>query len=205
MANDGSAFEAEVQLSCRILGIYYHKLVVPLRVEPGGRTTKLHSNPYDSFLVHQGHYVALELKSQEEHGSFSLSQIRDEQWEGMQRAVDHEIPTWLLINMRQQRGEITLTRWSPKLKQEVTQTRTGILHQSQAWAFNFADWPQLSARLTYKNGKPRKSIPYELFSNKDLFIPLPRTHFPDPQTDKPVLIWDLRAVLPIICSWSHDH
>jgi penicillin-binding protein-related factor A (putative recombinase) len=176
--NTGRAFEAEISLSARVTGLYYQKLVIPIKVNPNGRTTKLKENPYDGFLVHRGVHIALELKSTALHEDFPLSNIEAHQLEGLERAQAYGAEAWILINMRQSPGK------AGKLRSD-----------NQAWAISFPQYQALCTQLPLWRGKPRKSIPREWFDDPTWFIPLDRKRCFDIQSSKQVPVWDLTILL----------
>jgi penicillin-binding protein-related factor A (putative recombinase) len=174
MAN---AFESECAVSAKALGLHYQKVAVPTVVRRG-RAIPVKDNNYDSFIIKPGGiHVALELKSQAVHGSFPLKNIQDHQLTGLQDAVNLGCPAYLLINMR--RAEL-----NGKLRPK-----------NEAWALEFQSWMDLLNALPYWRGKPRHSIPVDLFQDPKLFRPIPRVHMTVPQKPKPQLCWDLRVLL----------
>lgn len=175
MAN---VFETEVQQGARHLGLGHWKL----NVGPGaGRMIRrfTHTAPYDCFLLHAGRHVALELKSQELHGSFSWDRVKEHQLAGLREAARHGCPAYLLVNMRRKKaGAKTVT-------------------DNQAWALSIADWePLLQSLPPGPGGKPRKSVPRSVFDESQLFRPLPRTHVVSAADGKKTLAWDLTVLLP---------
>lgn len=136
MAN---TFEAEIQASCKLLGVYYHKLAV----SRGDKWKR--DSPFDGFVLRQGIYTALEMKSQKPHGSFSLNRVTEHQERELLRVIDEGCRAFLLVNMRQ-----------PEIR---------------AWAIPMLRWGSLKAELLLKN---RKSIPKELFDDRSVAIPIPR-------------------------------
>jgi penicillin-binding protein-related factor A (putative recombinase) len=173
-----NAFEAEIVDSAAALGLLYTRLPIPLKPGLEGRVIKLKTNPYDGFLIHRGVHFGLEMKSKEEHGTFSFSAVEENQVEGLKKVLSHGGRSFLLVNMRR----------SPNAKGKMTS-------DNQAWALDFSKWDGLVASTTYKNGKPKKSIGREVFDNPEWFTSLPRISYTN-FVGKKSLIWDLRVLLP---------
>lgn len=149
MAN---TFETEVRDSAKSLGIYYQRLPLPPRLN----NIILKKNPYDSFMLLGQKFCALELKSQEEHGSFTLSRLPQNQTDGLGEVLSHGADSWILINMRKKKGKL----------------------ENKCWAFHFKDIDDIISMCLTKNGKQLKSIPLELFDTCKYIIPIERTHSP---------------------------
>lgn len=177
MAN---AFETECKLSAQALGLHYQKVSVAT-VQRRGRTIPVKDNNYDSYIVKPGGlHVALELKSLTVHDSFPLGNIEEHQLTGLQEMLSLGCPAYLLFNMRSElRGK-------------------KLVSKNQAWALEFGDYTNLLLALPPWRGKPRRSIPREMFDDTHFFQPLPRLHVDwvdkkkRPRRD---LCWDLRTLL----------
>ena len=169
-------FEAEVAYSAKVLGIHYDKKAIPTKFVRG-RFILLKENNYDSFIVHKGRHIALELKSQEIHGTFPLGNIQDHQYTGLQEMITLGCPAYFLINMR---------------RKDVGKTKTAC---NKAWGIHFADWMDLLLALPEWRGKPRHSIPRDFFDDKRFFFEIPRIHALDKAKAKNVLVWDLRVLI----------
>jgi len=176
MAN---AFETECQLSAKALGIHYSKVAVATVVRRG-RTIPVKDNNYDSYIVLPGGlHVALELKSLTVHDSFPLGNIEEHQLTGLNEMITLGCPAYLLFNMRNER-------------------RKGrLVSRNMAWALEFANYPQLLLDLPPWRGKPRRSIPREMFEDRRFFQEIPRIHVDHVVKGQPkrTLCWDLRILL----------
>ncbi len=175
-------FEAEIAESAKVQGLYYQRL--PL---PQAGSIKLTTNPYDSFLVHQGKFIPLELKSQEEHGRFDLSRVRTHQVEGLKKAIEHGCKAYLLVNMRgrsisfgSDAGALRKKKWQSDLV---------------AWAFDFSRWVELREWLDSRYGPNRKSVPLADFSGEGshFFQEIPRVSLKVNGRSK--RIWDVSTIL----------
>jgi len=176
--NTGLTFEKEISESARVLGLYYHKLVVPIRVSSCfKRTIPLKKNEYDSFIVHGGHHIGLELKSMALYQDFPLANIAPEQWAGMDKALAFGCSMWLLVNMR---------RKSPDSKRAS---------DNAVWAIPYTRLKELCAVLPLWRGKPRRSIPLEWFHDSNWFTPLTRERHLDILKDRMSPIWNLLPLL----------
>jgi penicillin-binding protein-related factor A (putative recombinase) len=153
MANQ---FEAEIQASCKLLGIYYHKLAV----SRGTRWKR--DSPFDGYTLRRGVYTALEMKSQKPHAAFSLKRLTENQERELLRVIDEGCRAFLLVNMR-----------TPEIR---------------AWAIPMLRWRTLKDELAKQH---RKSIPRELFDDRDVAIPIPRVK---DEVEK-IYYWDLRVIL----------
>jgi hypothetical protein len=170
-----NSFEAEVSEAAAHLDLCYQKLAIPMR-QVNGFMVKLKTNPYDSFLVHQGRHVALELKSLEEHGSFPLANLEDHQREGLTRVLQAGGRGYVLVNMRRLKGK----------------------SDNQAWFLDWSYWDEQEALLKGKGpkGADRKSVPYPFFQTGLLWQPLPRRRVKN-GLGETALVWDLRVLLEV--------
>ena len=168
---NGLKFEAEIQRSAAALELHYQKLAVPMRLNQQKRLVKLKDNPYDSFFVHRGIHVALELKSIQGTASFPLSNIEDHQVEGLKRNLQAGGVSWLLICC-------------------------GVGKERATYALNFLLWEDMLASLPPHNGEARKSIPIKTLSSPDYFVPLGKSVPIKVSCKRRVPPWDLRPLLP---------
>ena len=166
-----NAFENEVSAAAKHLGLHYQKLTVGTVAAQSRFTAK---SPYDSFFIHDGRHVALELKSLEKHGSLPLANIHDHQIDGLKEVMLAGGDAYLLVNMRAKDGKSL----------------------NQAWYLDMAYWDEL-LDLLQTHHKGRKSVPYSFFTGKVLFQPLTREHLISKNGEKK-LVWNLATLLP----WS---
>jgi hypothetical protein len=87
----------------------------------------------------------------------------------MNKATTHGAPAFLLINMRR----------------EKKNGKVGS--NNRTWAFDWRRWSELQAEL-----QGRKSIPTDLLTDTNWFIPIPRAHVFVGLTR--TLAWDLRCI-----------
>jgi penicillin-binding protein-related factor A (putative recombinase) len=174
MAN---AFETEVSASAKALGLYYRKVAIASTMRRG-RTILMTTPSYDGFLIGKdGRHVAVELKSLAVHGSFPLANIADHQFEGLAEVSALGAGSYFLINMRRR------------------QDGKKLVSDNRAWRIDFRDWMDLLNALPPWRGKPRHSIPLEMFEDGRYFNSIPRIHVSVPGKPKPLLCWDLRVLI----------
>ena len=95
-------FEGEIALSAKTLGLFYHKLAVPYG-SWNRKTIFLHYNPFDSFILNEGKFIAMEMKSSSSHSSFPISNVKVHQVKGLQEVEDNGGWGYLVINQRYKR------------------------------------------------------------------------------------------------------
>ena len=179
MAN---AFETEVQQAAVHLGLGHWKL----NVGPGaGKMVRRFTRtaPYDCFLLSEGRHIALELKSQEAHGSFAWPRVKEHQVLGLREAARHGCPSYLLVNMRR--------------RKKGTGKEARLVSDNQSWLLRIQDWDALLASLPPgPGGRERKSVPLDLVQHGAFFHELPRIPVRSEHNGERVLVWDLRVLLP---------
>ena len=163
----GYVFEGEIRKSAEVLNIYYQKISVSQKGK-----IKLKTSPFDGFLVHEGRFIPLEMKSQVVYKSFPLSNIKEHQIEGLEKAVGLGCRAFILFNQRS---------IVEKGKRRVS---------NRCWAIDFSRWNELIEKLG-----ARKSIPTSMFESGDLLFEVPRIHTFNSSSNKQELVWDLTVLL----------
>lgn len=165
----GNIFESEIQRSANLLGLYY------LKLSPPRGAGYFNTSPYDSLIIDNGRAIALELKSQKMWGSFPISNIAEHQLDGLQKMLDIGCAAYLLFNFRR--------------KQSGAKT----VNCNRAFGIHFSDWASMVCDLPTHNGKPRQSIPADMFLLPP-FFEIGRVH--TLKEEKKQLAWNLSCLLP---------
>lgn len=132
MARQSRAFETELSLSAKALGLLYTKIPSVGRIG-----AFMGETPYDAFLIDGGTHVAIEAKSQTTWGTFPLSKRLLRQVDAMIAVVREGGRAHLLLNFRREPG--------------------GKLH-NRAFAFNMGRWDELLYRLGTRKSIPTTEI-----------------------------------------------
>ena len=152
--NLGRTFEREIQQSALHLGWLYWKLAVPMSTRTNRTTNstylaKLQEPPYDAFLVqpHGGRHVALEFKSLAVRGTFPLKNIKDHQFDALERVDQVGGMAWMVVRLPE---------------------------PLEAWAIRGQDLVKLRNDLA-NLPKPRVSIPIGTLTDETKFTKVLRT------------------------------
>jgi penicillin-binding protein-related factor A (putative recombinase) len=184
----GRAFECEVQQSAKWMRFYYQR--IPSSSARGtGVTRFVVANPFDSYLVVNGLFAPIEMKSCRDHGSLSAWRLRANQEEGLAAALHEGACPFLFINMRRivVSGDKVLKEGAWRA---TVEKRT--VSRNRAWVLPFSQWAALKHEL---EDIGRKSIPYTWFEDGSRFASMTRL----PRHEKRPAIWDLLGGLTEGC------